>query len=575
VSAFAILQLAALAALVIAITPPLGIYIARVFNDEWTPLDPVLRPVERGIYAVAGVDSSFEMGWIRYAINMLLFNGVGIAILYAILRLQHFLPWNPVDVPAMRSDLAFNEAVSFVTNTNWQSYVPETAVSYFSQMAGFTWQNFVSAATGLSVAMALIRGLTRQSGSAVGNFWVDLTRSVLWVLLPIAIVVAIFLMGFGVVQTLSGPAVAHTVEGAVQTIARGPVASQEAIKELGTNGGGFFNANAAHPFENPTPITNFVEVLALLSIPASLTYTFGRFAKNQLQGWAVFTAMMALFLITLGFMVWSEQIGNPNLGREGVNQSVSSTQSGGNMEGKEVRFGPVASVMFTNSTTDTSCGAVNNAQDSLTPLSGGTAMLNMAMGEVVFGGVGTGLMGMLVFALLAVFIAGLMVGRTPEYLGKKIEAREMKMIMLAILVLNVSILGFSALYATSKGGLDARLNPGPHGLSEMLYAATSATANNGSAFAGLAANTVFYNVTLGIAMLIGRYLFIVPILAVAGSMVGKIPAPESSGTFPTTSSLFIILLAGTIVIVIALSFFPVYSLGPIVENFVMHRGVLF
>jgi K+-transporting ATPase ATPase A chain len=548
---------------------------ARVFSGERTPLDPVLRPVEKGIYALTGVDPRYEMRWTRYTINMLLFNACGIAILYGILRLQHFLPWNPVDVPNMRSDLAFNVAVSFVTNTNWQSYVPEMAISHFSQMVGLTWQNFVSAATGIAVGVAFIRGLTRRSGDAVGNFWVDLTRSILWILLPISIVLAVFLMAFGVTQTLAGPAAAHTVEGATQLIARGPVASQEAIKELGTNGGGFFNANSAHPFENPTPLTNFVEVLALLCIPAGLTFTFGRFARNQLQGWAIFTAMMALFLMTLAVMVWSEQRGNPNFDAAGVNQSVNSAQSGGNMEGKEVRFGPVGSVMWSNATTDTSCGAVNNSHDSLTPLAGGAAMMNIAMGEIVFGGVGTGLMGMLVFALLAVFIAGLMVGRTPEYLGKKIESREMKMIMLAILVLEVSILGFSALAATTTAGLDGRLNLGPHGLSEILYAASSATGNNGSAFAGLNASSVFYNVTLGLAMLIGRFLFIVPIMAIAGSMVRKTPVPESSGTFPTTSSLFIALLVGAVVIVIALTFFPAYSLGPIVEHFLMDRGVLF
>ncbi len=574
-SALGVLQLVVFFALLVALTRPLGAYMARVFAGERTPLDPVLRPVEKGIYAIAGVDPRHEMRWTRYTINMLLFNFVGIVILYGILRLQHFHLWNPVDVSAMSPDLAFNAAVSFVTNTNWQSYVPETGASYFSQMAGFTWQNFVSAATGIAVGLALIRGLTRRSGEAVGNFWVDLTRTILWVLLPIAIVLAIFFMASGVVQTLAGPAVAHTVEGATQTIARGPVASQEAIKLLGTNGGGFFNANSAHPFENPTPLTNFVEVLALLAIPAGLTYTFGRYAGNQLQGWAIFTAMAVLFVMTLGIMTWSEQSGNPNFEAAGVDQSVTSMQSGGNMEGKEVRFGPVASVMFSNATTDTSCGAVNNAHDSLTPLAGGAAMMNIAMGEIIFGGVGTGLMGILVFALLAVFIAGLMVGRTPEYLGKKIESREMKMIMLAILVLEVSIVGFSALAATSKAGLDGRLNLGPHGLSEILYAASSATGNNGSAFAGLNANTAFYNVTLGLAMLIGRFLFIVPVMAVAGSMVRKTPVPESSGTFPTTSGLFIALLAGAIVIVIALTFFPAYSLGPIVEHFLMHRGVLF
>jgi potassium-transporting ATPase potassium-binding subunit len=548
---------------------------AHVFRGEPTLLDPVLRPIEKGVYALTGVDSRYEMRWTRYTINMLLFNACGIVVLYGILRLQHVLPWNPVDVHGMSPDLAFNEAVSFVTNTNWQSYVPETSASYFTQMAGFTWQNFVSAATGMGAGLALVRGLTRRSGDAVGNFWVDLTRSILWVLLPLCIVLAVFYMASGVVQTLAGPTVAHTVEGLTQTIARGPVASQEAIKELGTNGGGFFNANSAHPFENPTPLTNFVQVLALLSIPAGLTYTFGRYAGNQLQGWAIFTVMIVIFLVTLGTMAWSEQSGNPTFDNVGVNQSVTSSQAGGNMEGKEVRFGPIASVMFTNATTDTSCGAVNNAHDSLTPLAGGAAMMNIAMGEIIFGGVGTGLMGILVFALLAVFIAGLMVGRTPEYLGKKIEAREMKMIMLAILVLEVSIVGFSALAVTAKAGLDARLNLGPHGLSEILYAATSATGNNGSAFAGLGTNTTFYNVTLGLAMLIGRFLFIVPVMAVAGSMVRKVPVPASSGTFPTTSTLFIVLLAGAIVIVIALTFFPAYSLGPIVEHFLMHRSVTF
>jgi len=575
VSAFGILQLLVFFALLVALTRPLGAYMARVFSGEWTPLDPVLRPVERSIYRLSGVDPRHEMRWTRYTIAMLLFNAVGIVILYGILRLQHLHPWNPANAPDMSPALAFNTAVSFVSNTNWQSYVPETAASYFSQMVGLTWQNFVSAGTGIAVAMALIRGLTRHSVDEVGNFWVDLTRSCLWVLLPGSIIVAIFYMSSGVIQNLGGPVAAHTLEGARQMIAMGPVASQEAIKELGTNGGGFFNANSAHPFENPTPLTNFVEVLTIFAIPAGLTYTFGRYARNQRQGWALFAAMAVLFALGLAVITWSEQSGNPNFDDAGVNQAVTSSQSGGSMEGKEVRFGVAGSALFTTITTDASCGAVNNSHDSLTPLGGGMAMLNIAMGELIFGGVGTGLMGMLIFALLAVFIAGLMVGRTPEYLGKKIESAEMKLMMIAILILEASILGFSAIASTAGTGLEGRLNLGPHGLSEILYAATSATGNNGSAFAGLSANTPFYNVTLGLAMLIGRFLWLIPVMAVAGTMAKKTPVPESSGTFPTTGGLFVGLLVGAILIVGALTFFPVYALGPIVEHFLMHANKLF
>ena len=574
-SAFGILQIFAFVVLLVALTRPLGAYMARVFSGERTPLDPVLRPLERVIYSLIGVNPRYEMRWTRYTINMLLFNLCGIVIVYGILRLQHLHPWNPTNAPDMSPDLAFNTAVSFVSNTNWQAYLPERDVSYFSQMVAFTWQNFVSAGTGIAVALALIRGLTRHSGEEVGNFWVDLTRACLWVLLPIAILLAVFFMSSGMVQTLGGPAVANTLEGVKQMIARGPVASQEAIKILGVNGGGFFNANSAHPFENPTPLTNFVQVLAIFAIPAGLTYTFGRYAGNQRQGWALFAAMTVLFAIGLAVITGSEQNGNPNIAEAGVSQSATSAQSGGSMEGKEVRFGAAGSALFTNVTTDASCGAVNNSHDSLTPLGGGMAMLNIAMGEVVFGGVGTGLMGMLIFALLAVFIAGLMVGRTPEYLGKKIESKEMKMIMLAVLVLEASILGFSALASTADAGLEGRLNLGPHGLSEILYAATSATGNNGSAFAGLSANSLFYNVTLGLAMLIGRFLWIVPVMAVAGTMAKKRIVPQSSGTFPTTGGLFVGLLVGAVLIVGALTFFPAYALGPIVEHFLMHANTLF
>jgi len=570
-----ILQIALYLLVLTALTRPMGSYMARVFSGERTLLDPAIRPIERLIYRLCRIDPLREMRWTSYTYSLLIFSVVCTAILYALLRLQGHLPWNAAGIPGMTPDLAFNTAVSFVTNTNWQAFSGEQAASYLSQMAGLAWQNFISAAVGLAVAIALIRGLTRHTVQEIGNFWVDLTRSVLWVLLPLSIVLALLLVSQGVIQNLSPYVHATTIEGTQQVIAQGPVASQEAIKELGTNGGGFFNANSAHPFENPTPLSNFLELLAIFLIPAGLTYTFGRFVKNQRQGWALFIAMTVLFLMGVAIIYGFEQAGNPILAKLGADQSATALQSGGNMEGKEVRFGIVNSALFATITTDASCGAVNSMHDSYTPLAGGAAMLNIALGELIFGGVGAGFMGIIIFVLLAVFIAGLMVGRTPEYLGKKIEGKEMKMAMLYILVLALSILGFSALAAVLPAGLAGRLNMGPHGLSEILYAYHSGTGNNGSAFAGLSANTPFYNITIGFAMLIGRFLAIIPALAIAGSLAGKQTVPATSGTFPTTGSLFIGLLVGVILIVGALTFFPAYALGPIVEHFLMHAGRLF
>ncbi len=570
-----LLQILIFVALVVLVTKPLGAYMARVFNRERTLLDPIVRPIERIIYRICGIDPDSEMRWTTYTVTMLIFNFVGMVLLYLVMRVQRVHLFNPQHFAGFRPDLAFNTAVSFVTNTNWQSYAGESTASYFTQMAGLTVQNFLSAATGIALAVALFRGLTRRTAHEIGNFWVDLTRSVLWILLPLSIVCALILASQGVIQNLSTYTTATTLEGGRQVIAQGPVASQEAIKMVGTNGGGFFNANSAHPFENPTPLTNLIEMLALFAIPAGLTYTFGRFARNQKQGWALFAAMMILFLAGVGVVYRSEMSGNPNLTHLGVNQIASANQSGGNMEGKEVRFGIANSAIFATATTDASCGAVNSMHDSFTPLAGGMVMLNIALGEVVFGGVGSGMLGMIVFAILAVFIAGLMVGRTPEYLGKKIEPKEMKMAMLAVLVVAASILCFSALAASIKPGLASRLNAGPHGLSEILYAFTSASGNNGSAFAGLNANSPFYNLALGIAMLIGRFLYIIPIMAIAGSMAAKKIIPESSGTFPTTGVLFVGLLVGVILILGALTFFPTYALGPIVEHFLMEAGKLF
>lgn len=574
-TSFNLLQMLIFVTLIVAVTKPLGSYMARVFNRERTMLDPVLRPLENIVYRICGVNADDEMRWTTYTVTMLLLNFAGVVVLYAILRIQSIHPFNPQHFAGFRPDLAFNTAVSFVSNTNWQAYSGESAATYFTQMAGLTVQNFLSAATGIALSVALIRGLTRRSTQEIGNFWVDLTRSVLWILLPVSIVCALVLISQGVIQNLSPYTTATTVEGAKQIIAQGPVASQEAIKMFGTNGGGFFNANSAHPFENPTPFTNLLEMFLIFAIPAGLTYTFGRFAGNQKQGWALFCAMGILFVVGLSVIYSNEMAGNPNLTRAGVNQIASNAQSGGNMEGKEVRFGIANSALFAATTTDASCGAVNAMHDSFTPLAGGMAMLNIALGEIIFGGVGSGLLGILIFAILAVFIAGLMVGRTPEYLGKKIESKEMKLAMLSVLVLEASILCFSALAAVTKVGLAGRLAMGPHGLSEILYAFTSATGNNGSALAGLTANTTFYNVLLGIAMMIGRFLFVIPIMAIAGSMAGKRIVPESSGTFPTTGGLYIGLLVGVILIVGALTFFPAYALGPIVEHLLMHAGKLF
>jgi K+-transporting ATPase ATPase A chain len=572
--AMALCQLAFFLALLVVVTKPLGRYLARVFSGERTLLSRLLAPAERLAYRLCRIDPTHEMRWTTYTVTMLLFNFCGFALLYGMLRLQQFHPWNPQHLKGLPAELAFNTAVSFSTNTNWQAYAGESTVSYFTQMAGLTVQNFLSAATGLALAIALIRGLTRRGAREIGNFWVDLVRGCLYVLLPLAMIGALALVSQGCIQNLSPYATATTLTGARQVIAQGPVASQEIIKELGTNGGGFFNANSSHPFENPTPLTNLIEMLAMLALPAALTYTFGWHARDQRQGWALFAAMAILFLGAFAVVYANEQAGNPVLARLGVDQLASASQPGGNMEGKEARFGILNSALWATITTATSCGAVNTMHDSLTPLGGGMVMLNIALGEVVFGGVGAGLLGMLVFAVLSVFIAGLMVGRTPEYLGKKIEAKEMKMAMLAILVLEASILGFSALAAATPAGLAGRLNLGPHGLSEILYAATSATGNNGSAFAGLNANTPFYNITLGLAMLIGRFLFIIPVMALAGSMAGKKGMPESSGTFPTTGWLFVVLLVGVVLIVGALTFFPAYALGPVVEHLLMHAGRL-
>ncbi|HEY5225636.1 MAG TPA: potassium-transporting ATPase subunit KdpA [Methylovirgula sp.] len=568
-------QIAIFCLLVVAIVKPLGAYMTRVFTGERTWLTPVLQPVERGIYRLCGIDDRQEQHWVIYAIAMLLFSLAGFIVLYALQRLQAVLPFNPQHQAAVEQGLAFNTSVSFVTNTNWQSYVPEATMSYFTQMAGLTVHNFVSAATGIALAVALIRGFARRSAQSLGSFWVDLTRCVLYVLLPVSIVVCIFFVWQGMPQNLGAYTEATTLEGAKQIIAQGPVASQEVIKMLGTNGGGFFNANSAHPFENPTAITNLVEMLLIFAIGAALTNVFGRMVGNQRQGWAIFAVMGVLFLAGVATVYSAEAPGNPVFAADRVDQTASSLQAGGNMEGKDVRFGIANSALFTTVTTDASCGAVNTMHDSLMPLGGLVPMVNIMLGEIIFGGVGSGLYGMLLFAVLAVFIAGLMVGRTPEYLGKKIEAREVKMAMLAILVLPLSILGFTALAVVVPAGLAGIANNGPHGFSEILYAFTSATGNNGSAFAGLSANTSFYNTTLGIAMFIGRFLMIVPMLAVAGGLAAKKIVPASAGTFPTDGGLFVGLLISVILIVGGLTYFPAVTLGPVVEHFSMLAGKLY
>jgi potassium-transporting ATPase potassium-binding subunit len=571
-----VFQIALYFGLVVLLVKPLGLYMAHVFNGQRTFLDPVLRPVERVIYWLGGVDPRQEQHWTTYTAAMLLFNLAGLVLLYALQRLQHVLPFNPQGFDPVGPDLAFNTAVSFTSNTNWQAYSGESTMSYLVQMAGLTVQNFASAATGIALAIALIRAFARHSVQTLGNFWVDLVRSTLWVLLPISLVLALVLVWQGVPQNLQPYVTATTVEGASQTIAQGPVASQEAIKELGTNGGGFFNANSAHPYENPTPLTNLLEMLAIFAIGAALTYTFGRMVGDQRQGWAIFGVMAVLFLMGTGVAYWAEAGGNPALDRLGVNVTATDTQAGGNMEGKEVRFGIANSALWAVVTTDASCGAVNSMHDSFMPLGGLVPLFNIMLGEVIVGGVGSGFYGILLFAILAVFVAGLMVGRTPEYLGKKIEAKEVKMTVLAlILVLPVSILGFTALASVHPEGIKGPLNAGPHGFSEILYAFTSGTGNNGSAFAGLSANTFFYNLTIGLSMLFGRFLFIVPMMAVAGSLVGKKVVPPSIGTFPTNGGTFVALLGSVVLIMGGLIFFPALALGPIVEHLLMTAGKLF
>jgi K+-transporting ATPase ATPase A chain len=571
----AVLQVGIFFLLVTVISVPLGLYMARVFAEERTFLDPVLRPVERAIYRLCGVHPATEMTWGEYTIAILWFSLVGMLVLYALERLQGLLPFNPQGLAGVAPDLAFNTAASFTTNTNWQAYGGETTMSYLTQMAGLAFHNFVSAATGIAAAIAVIRGFVRRSSRTLGNFWFDLVRSTLWVLLPLSVVFALVLVWQGVPQNLSPYVHAKTLEGAEQVIAQGPVASQEIIKELGTNGGGFFNANSAHPYENPTPLSNLIEMVAIFAIGAALTHTFGKMAGDRRQGWALFAAMALLFLGGAAVAIWAEQRGNPQFAAMGINQQASATQSGGNMEGKEVRNGIVNSALWATVTTDTSCGAVNSMHDSYLPLGGLVPLLNIQIGEIIFGGVGSGLFGMLVMAVLSVFIAGLMVGRTPEYLGKKIEAREMKLAMFFVLIFPAVVLLGAMVAVATKAGLAGISNPGPHGFSQILYAYSEAGANNGSAFAGLSANTRFYNYTLALVMLPGRFMMMIPALALAGSLAGKKSVPVSAGTFPTTGALFVALLVGVILIVAALTFFPADALGPIVEHLALYAGKLF
>ncbi len=580
-------------AAILAVTVPLGRFMRRVFNRERTWLDPVLRPVERLIYRATGVDETREMRWTEYAAAMLLFSVVSMLLLYLIQRVQQWLPWNPQGFAAVPQDLAFNTAASFTTNTNWQAYSGENTMSYLTQMAGLAFHNFASAATGIALAIAFIRGIAQKEKNTIGNFWVDLVRCALWVLLPFCLVGALVLVSQGVVQNLRpydkvavvDPQTVTATDAAgkpqatvvkEQVIAQGPVASQEIIKELGTNGGGFFNANSAHPFENPTPFTNFFEMFAIFAISAGLTYTLGDMTGSRKHGWAVWGAMAFLFLAGVTTAYWSEARGNPMLTSAGADQVASSTSYGGNMEGKDCRFGIANSALFATVTTDASCGAINSWHDSFTPLGGLVPLTNIMLGEVIFGGVGSGMYGILVFVILSVFIAGLMVGRTPEYLGKKVQAHEVQMAMLVVLVFPLTILVFTAISMVSPSfGTSSILNPGPHGLSEILYAFTSGTGNNGSAFGGLNANTHWYNVAIGFAMLIGRFFMMIPMLAIAGSLGRKKRVPPSPGTFPVTTPLFSALLVSVILIVGALTFFPALSLGPIVEHLLMGKGQVF
>ncbi len=593
------LQIFLFLALVLLITKPIGIFMTRVFNREKTFLDPLLRPIERLIYRLTGVEEDHEMKWTEYAVAMLLFSVVSMIVLYLIQRVQGYLPFNPQKLGAVNpTALAFNTAASFTTNTNWQNYGGETTMSYFTQMAGLAYHNFMSAATGIVLSIAFIRGIARRQMQTIGNFWVDLVRCTLWVLLPVCVVGALALVSQGVIQNLKpydtvklvepmqvpkvgtdgkpvlgpdGKQVMDTVTE--QTIAQGPVASQEIIKELGTNGGGFFNANSAHPFENPTPLSNLIELVSIFAIGSGLTYTLGRMTGSRRHGWAVWGAMMILFLVGVTVAYWAEARGNPLLA--GTDQHVTAMQAGGNMEGKEVRFGITNTALWATVTTDASCGAINGWHDSFTPLGGLVPLANIMLSEVIFGGVGAGMYGMLIYVVLAVFIAGLMVGRTPEYLGKKIEAYDVKMAMLVTLVFPLVILSFSAISSVYGFGTSSIANPGPHGLSEILYAFTSQAGNNGSAFAGLTTNTLWYNTAGAITMLVGRFLMIIPMLAIAGNLAGKKYVPPSLGTFPVTTPLFTVLLIGTILIVGALTFFPALSLGPILEHLLMAAGKTF
>jgi potassium-transporting ATPase potassium-binding subunit len=592
------MQIAVFLSLILAITKPLGVFMAKVFSGESTFLDFVLRPIERALYRVTGVDAKHEMRWTEYAFTMLLFSGTSMLLLYLIERVQQFLPWNPRKFGAVGQALAFNTAASFTTNTNWQNYSGESTMSYLTQMAGLAYHNFASAAVGIALAIAFIRGIARKERETIGNFWVDMTRSTLWVLLPACVVYALLLVSQGVVQNLKpydtakliepqqiqktgtdgkpmvgqdGKPVMDTVTD--QTIAQGPVASQEAIKMLGTNGGGFFNANSSHPFENPTPLSNFLQMLSIFAIPAGLTYTLGRMTGSQRHGWAVWAAMAVLFLCGVTAAYWAEARGNPLL--HGVDQSASALQPGGNMEGKEVRFGIANSALFATVTTDASCGAINGVHDSFTPLGGLVPLVNIMLSETVFGGVGAGMYGILIYVVLSVFIAGLMVGRTPEYLGKKIEAYDVKMAMLVTLVFPLIILVLTGISSVEGFGTSSISNAGPHGLTEILYAFTSMAGNNGSAFAGLNGNTLWYNTAGAMTMLVGRFFMIIPMLAIAGNLAKKKTVPASAGTFPVTTPLFTILLVSVIVIVGALTFFPALSLGPVLEHLQMMAGKTF
>jgi K+-transporting ATPase ATPase A chain len=570
-----VVQVLAYLFLILLITKPLGLYLYKVFNGQRTWLSPVVVPIESLFYRLCGINPEEEQKWTGYVIAMLVFSVVGMLLTYLILRTQQWLPFNPQGLGPVEQRLAFNTAASFTTNTNWQNYAGEQTMSYFSQMVALVFHQFASAATGIALAVALVRGLARRSAQTLGNFWVDFTRAILYLLLPISIVGALVYVSQGMIQNLNPYTIVHTLDGQTQTIAQGPVASMEIIKNLGTNGGGFFNTNSAHPFENPNAFTNLLIMLSVFSIPAGMFYMFGKWVGNTRQGWVLWAASAIIFLVGVGVVLTSEQAGNPLLANAGANQVVSATQAGGNMEGKEVRYGITESAMFATMTTDTSCGCVNGFHDSYTPLGGLVLISDIALGEIVFGGVGAGLLGMLMFAIIAVFIAGLMVGRTPEYLGKKIERKEVMMAALALLILPASILGFSAVASVVPQGVASILNPGPHGLTEILYQYTSANGNNGSAFAGLAGNTPYYNWTGGFAFLIGRFAFLIPIMAFGGSLVKKKVHPAGLGTFPTTGPLFVGLLIGVIVIVGALTYFPAYSLGPIVEQLLMHAGRTF